>query len=66
MIIDNLDNNLTLIIIAHRLSTVTDSDKIVVVKDGNIEAEGSHGELVEGCELYQRMWSAHCQYSEAV
>ena len=49
----------TLIVIAHRLSTVTDSDQIVVVQDGTIVARGTHPELLEHCKLYQEMWSAH-------
>lgn len=49
----------TLIVIAHRLSTVTDSDKIVVVKNGSIAAEGTHEELLKYCGLYKNMWKAH-------
>lgn len=49
----------TLIVIAHRLSTVTDSDKIVVVKNGSIAAEGTHEELLKRCGLYKNMWEAH-------
>ena len=49
----------TLIVIAHRLSTVTDSDKLVVVKDGHIEAEGTHEQLLGKCVLYRNMWQAH-------
>lgn len=49
----------TLIVIAHRLSTITDSDNIVVVKDGCIEAEGTHGQLLQKCPLYRSMWQAH-------
>ena len=49
----------TLIVIAHRLSTVTDSDKLVVVKDGHIEAEGTHDQLLGKCALYRNMWQAH-------
>ncbi|MCT4597036.1 MAG: ABC transporter ATP-binding protein/permease [Vallitalea sp.] len=49
----------SLILIAHRLSTITSSDKIVVVEDGNIEAEGTHDELLEKSKLYQDMWAAH-------
>lgn len=45
--------------IAHRLSTIKDADRIVVVKDGRIEAVGRHEELRENCPLYESMWQAH-------
>jgi ATP-binding cassette subfamily B protein len=51
----------TLIVIAHRLSTVMNSDNIVVVKDGAIEAQGTHGQLLEACPLYRDMWQAHVE-----
>ncbi|EPY2276124.1 ABC transporter ATP-binding protein [Clostridium sporogenes] len=51
--------NKTLIVIAHRLSTVIDSDKLVVVKKGKIVAEGTHKQLLSDCELYRSMWEAH-------
>ncbi len=49
----------TLLVIAHRLSTVSDADNIVVVSKGRIEAQGTHEELLEGCPLYRDMWEAH-------
>ncbi|NFN88027.1 ABC transporter ATP-binding protein [Clostridium sporogenes] len=49
----------TLIVIAHRLSTVVDSDKIVVVENGHIVKSGKHKELLTSCELYNEMWKAH-------
>lgn len=49
----------TLLVIAHRLSTVTDADCIFVVKDGQIEARGTQDELLESCPLYKEMWEAH-------
>lgn len=49
----------TLIVIAHRLSTIKDADKIFVINDGNVEAEGTHDELLLNCELYKKMWEAH-------
>lgn len=49
----------TVIVIAHRLSTIRDADKIVVVKDGRIEAEGTHEDLRRNCPLYESMWQAH-------
>ena len=49
----------TSFIVAHRLSTIKDADKIVVVKDGKIEAAGKHEELRKICPLYESMWQAH-------
>ena len=42
--------------IAHRLSTVKNVDKIYVVDNGRIVEEGSHDALVENKGLYSRMW----------
>lgn len=49
----------TLIVIAHRLSTITDADTIYVINSGNVEASGTHPELLKNCELYRNMWNAH-------
>ena len=49
----------TLLVIAHRLSTVCDSDRIFVVNAGKIEAYGTHEELLISCNLYKDMWKAH-------
>ena len=49
----------TLIVIAHRLSTVADADQIAVVNAGRIEAAGTHAELLQTCPLYESLWSAH-------
>ena len=49
----------TLIVIAHRLSTVKDSDQIFVINEGNVEAHGTHEELLASCPLYKEMWNAH-------
>ncbi|MBQ9327712.1 MAG: ABC transporter ATP-binding protein [Solobacterium sp.] len=49
----------TLIVIAHRLSTIIDADQIVVIKDGTVEAKGTHQELLLQSELYKNMWEAH-------
>ena len=54
-----LVENKTVIVIAHRLSTVTGADNIAVVNDGRIEAQGRHEELLEKCSLYREMWQAH-------
>lgn len=49
----------TLIVIAHRLSTVTHADAIAVVSDGVVVACDVHGRLLETCPLYAGMWAAH-------
>ncbi|MCR5214928.1 MAG: ABC transporter ATP-binding protein/permease [Eubacterium sp.] len=49
----------TLLVIAHRLSTIKNADKIVVLNNGQIEAEGNQSYLMETCPLYKRMWEAH-------
>lgn len=46
--------NKTTIIIAHRISTLESLDKIIVVNDGKINAVGTHDELLESCEIYQK------------
>ncbi len=54
-----LVKNKTVIVIAHRLSTITGADNIAVIKDGRIEAQGKHKELIKDCALYNEMWQAH-------
>lgn len=49
----------TLIVIAHRLSTVKDADKLFVIKDGVIDSAGTHEGLLKMGGLYKNMWEAH-------
>ncbi len=49
----------TLIVIAHRLSTVKDADCIYVINDGRVEEQGTHEELLAEHGLYEKMWEAH-------
>lgn len=51
--IDAVSTDRTLIVIAHRLSTVVDSDLIVVLQDGVVIGQGTHAELVESTPLYR-------------
>lgn len=53
--IANAVKDVTAIIIAHRLSTVVNADKIVVLKNGRIEAMGKHDELVKTSESYKEL-----------
>jgi subfamily B ATP-binding cassette protein MsbA len=55
--IDHLVEDRTSIVIAHRLSTVRNADKIVVVRDGRIIGQGSHDELLAENAVYRELWS---------
>lgn len=57
--ISKLVQGKTLIMVAHRLYTVTGADQLVVVNQGRIEATGTHEELLKKCPLYKEMWQAH-------
>ncbi|MCR5691761.1 MAG: ABC transporter ATP-binding protein/permease [Eubacterium sp.] len=54
-----LSQGKTVIVIAHRLSTIKDVDKIIVIKEGQVEAAGKHQDLLDTCPLYRDMWQAH-------
>lgn len=56
----------TLIVVAHRLSTITDSDQIMVVNGGKIEAAGTHESLLADCGLYHRLWETHIGAKDAL
>ena len=51
-----LSKDKTVIMIAHRLTTVRNAEKIFVLKDGQIEDAGTHDELVKSGTLYAKMW----------
>lgn len=53
---ENLAEGKTLIMIAHRLTTVTNADCIYVLKDGGCEEQGSHEELMQRQGLYRQMY----------
>jgi ATP-binding cassette subfamily B protein len=53
--IDRVSENRTLIVIAHRLSTVIDSDQIVVLDKGRVLGVGKHDELVSTVPLYREL-----------
>jgi len=54
--LDNLMANRTTFVIAHRLSTVQNADKILVLEDGRIVESGSHDELLKNSGLYSRLY----------
>ena len=60
---ENLAKDKTVIMIAHRLSTVTDADCIYVLKDGRIAESGTHDELTAANGIYTHMWN---EYNKSV
>ncbi|MFO8144242.1 MAG: ABC transporter ATP-binding protein [Candidatus Syntrophosphaera sp.] len=55
--IDEATQNRTVIMIAHRLSTVLKADRIVVLEQGGIVGIGSHEELLQNCDRYQTLYN---------
>ena len=53
----NLSKDKTVIMIAHRLSTVKNADKILVVNEGKIAEEGTHDSLIKKNGIYTKMWN---------
>lgn len=58
-----LTHGRTVIMIAHRLSTVVNADNIIVLKEGNIVEHGTHQQLIESKGLYFKMWN---DYNQAI
>ncbi len=56
--IDDLVKDHTVIIVAHRLSTIVDADTIHVIEKGKLAGSGKHKELLESCEPYQNLYTA--------
>lgn len=57
--ITKLTSGKTLIVIAHRLSTVTEADCLQVVRNGEIVERGTHQELLQQSGLYAQLWQTH-------
>lgn len=56
-----LSQGKTVIMIAHRLSSVVDADRICVLRDGQIAEQGTHAELQQKDGLYAHMWKEYNQ-----
>lgn len=59
--IENVLKGRTTIIITHRLNTIRNSDKILVLKNGKIVAEGIHEDLIAWSEDYRRIFGKHLE-----
>ena len=62
--INKLSQDRTAVIIAHRLSTVRNADRILVLDQGKIVEDGAHEDLVEKGGIYTRMWAVQTGQSE--
>jgi ATP-binding cassette subfamily B protein len=62
--VDELSKNRTTIVVAHRLATVKKADRIVVMEDGRIVAQGKHDALVAEGGLYARL--ARLQFTDGL
>jgi len=59
--IEAMDRDYAMLVIAHRLSTVVNADRIYAVEDGEIAETGSHSELVEGDGTYAELYATQTQ-----
>ena len=57
--VGQLTRDRTVVVIAHRLSSIIDADKIIVMDKGHIVAEGRHEQLLAACPLYENLWRDH-------
>jgi ABC-type multidrug transport system fused ATPase/permease subunit len=58
--LDRLMRGRTTLVVAHRLSTIKNADRIAVLDDGRLVELGNHDELLERGALYARLW--HSQF----
>lgn len=63
---NELIKNKSVLIVAHRLSTITNADQIIVLDKGKIVSEGKHDQLLEKSSVYNRMWNAHIRAKDFV
>ena len=54
--INNMKGTYTILMIAHRLSTVIDADRLILINDGHVEAEGTHEQLLKNSKIYKELY----------
>ena len=59
-----LTEDRTTFVIAHRLSTVRDADRVFVLDDGQVTERGTHEELLDASGLYANLWDAQTDEPE--
>lgn len=59
--LQELLKNKTVIMIAHKLSTIQNVDQILVIEDGSISQKGTHHELMKEIGLYKKLWNMQYQ-----
>ncbi len=62
--IDNLILDHTVVIVAHRLSTIIDADVIHVIDNGELVASGEHKDLLRNCQIYRSLYTIESSSSE--
>lgn len=62
--IDNLKGKYTILIIAHRLSTIKNADRILLIENGQVQAEGKHQELLKKSSTYKKLYESEIVENE--
>lgn len=61
MAIERLTRGRTVLMIAHRLRSIVNCDRIIVLEEGKVIGNGTHDELMETCEVYKKLYRLQCE-----